>query len=148
LAESPANHTQRLAKVGVIEEIEYFCAKLDDLVLTQLGSFNDREVYVVETWTDYDVSAKTARSTGWRRHEWSWVKPAVDSIEIRDRPSYIRSQCVVCSGEERVVDYDRNGVTGLKLDYGAKLPALCQLVSMERQFIETAEYEAMTGIEI
>src|SRR2546423_5893740 len=49
-----------LPEVGVIEHVEDFPAEFDHLALTQLRALNQRQVCIVETWSNYHVSSQAA----------------------------------------------------------------------------------------
>ena len=60
----------------MVEQVEDFPAKLNQLRFSQLRSLNHREVGVVEPWTNYHVATEAAETSN-RHYKRRNIKPAI-----------------------------------------------------------------------
>ena len=142
-----AHHTSRLPKVRMIEEIEAFPTEFDRFVLADLRPLNYREVNILESGPDDDVAAQVAEAAH-RYNERRSVEPGGNRSDVCDRTIYIRAHRVVVSGERRVVDHDRDGISALQCNDWRNLPAVNQLVFVKWKFVQAAHCKAMTSIKV
>src|SRR5687767_12606892 len=60
-----SHHASRLTKVRMVEYIEHFPAKLDQLRFRQVRALNHREVGVVESRSNHHVAAEITELIRW-----------------------------------------------------------------------------------
>src|SRR6185503_11779382 len=126
----------------MVEQVEHFPAKLNQLGFSQLRSLNNREVGVVEPWSNHDVATQTAEvAHGY--DERVDIEPAIRRAENVDWTSHVRSQSIVGTRERRVINDDVHRITSLRLYDRTELPALLELIAMERHLVDSTEHEAM-----
>src|SRR5262245_19498066 len=134
-----------MSEVRVVEQVEYFGAKFNKLVLRKHRSLNDREVNVIESRTNHDVATEITKAS-YRNDKWSNVEPAIGRSQNRDWTSGIGPDSVVRAGKGSIVYYYCHGVTRLRLDNRGNLPTFRELIAVERKLVETAENEPVTSV--
>jgi len=134
------------AKVWMIEKIKKLSPKLHVKGFVDLGIFHDCEVRIIKTRSDNDIAAKATEAR--HRHEHRGIEPLLDAADPRDRPRYVGPERVADPIHRAVTGHDVDRTAALKLNDRSQLPALKELITAERQVVDSVEDESVARVKI
>jgi hypothetical protein len=77
-----ANDISRLAKVCMVEQIEYLDPELHADLVAQISGFHERKVSIVESWPDDHIPPQVAKAGN--RRKYRSIEPTIYGADYRD----------------------------------------------------------------
>src|SRR5688500_16267025 len=103
-----------LTEICVVEQIENFPAELDQLRFRQLRALDERQVRVVEPWSNHNITAEVPKPSH-RHDKRADIEPARNCSNSLDWTSHVRPHRVVGSREPCIVNDDIHRIPTLRL---------------------------------
>src|SRR5262245_23910851 len=98
----------------MVEEIKEFRPEFDEFIFGQLGPFDNREIGIVEGWSNHNIAPQTPKTIDGNDERRS-IEPLVGRAENRDWTVHVRANGVIAASKGGVVDHNRDRVAALRL---------------------------------